>query len=378
MTVTTLAPVHLARASQRLPSVVKAVTPHRLLVLADKVGATQYISFAHPLQGSVAEDQVSLWLASDEGRWSTEAERRAFWSRHRPTTLVLSRYSEPHALEFIKLARESGVPTIFHIDDDLLAVPMALGASKYDHYNHPPRLAVLRTALDASDLVYASTPSLAGRLVAHGVRAPVVSGHVYCSIDPDRVRPTLPTSGPVIGYMGTGGHSRDLAMIAPVLTKLMRQIPALRFETFGTVKPPPEMKSFGARYAHHPGVADYAAFAEKLRELGWWIGLAPLEDNEFNGCKADTKWVEYSFAGMAVVASDLPMYRSACADNCGFVARSAEQWQQAVSRLIAEASLRRELVTRAQQKLCDGYTRAVLLRQLLDIVDRAHGLAQTR
>jgi glycosyltransferase involved in cell wall biosynthesis len=361
-----------------LPSLVKTVTPQRLLVLTDKVGATQYIFFVQPLQDAVAANQVSFWLASDEGRWSTEAERRAFWDRHRPTTLILSRYAEPHALEFIKLARESGVPSIFHIDDDLLAVPMALGKSKYDHYNHPSRIAGLRAALNASDLVYASTPPLAGRLVAHRVSAPVVSVQVCCSIDPDWLRPTLPATGPVIGYMGTGGHSRDLAMIMPVLTDLMRRNPTLRFETFGTIKPPTELKAFGARYAHHPGVADYAAFAEKLRELGWWIGLAPLEDNEFNGCKTDTKWVEYSFAGMAVVASDLPMYRSACANNCGFVARSAEQWHQALSRLIADATLRRELVRHAQRKLCNGYTRAASLRQLLDIVDQAHRLAQTR
>ena len=342
-----------------------------LLVLTDKPSATQHISFTQPLQPECSGDAIRLVLDSGKGAGRTPAEHLAYWEQHHPTTLVLSRYSGDSAMSMLKLARERRVPSIFHIDDDLLDVPLTLGKDKYNHYHQPQRLANLRAALDASDLVYASTSELARQLRAHGIRSPVHSGTLYCTADIDQLKSHAPASAPVIGYMGTGGHSQDLASVLPALTQLMDELPALRFETFGTISPPAEMARFGARYLHHPGIADYDEFLVGLCNLGWWVGIAPLEDNPFNRCKADTKWVEYTVAGLAVVASDLPVYHRACSDGAGALAGTDTHWADSLRRLVCDGVQRQRMVQVAQDKLRLSYTRSLLRQQLMQVIDAA-------
>jgi hypothetical protein len=151
----------------------------------------------------------------------------------------------------------------------------------------------------------------------------------------------------------------------------MDAVPSLQFELFGTIEMPTELQRFGHRIRHLPPVADYSSFIPFLRSLGWWIGLAPLEDHAFNRCKADTKWVEYSLAGMAVIASDLPVYHRACAGGAGLLAADTGGWRHAMMTLLHDSAARREMVNRAQQKLRESYTHDILRRQVENVFDEA-------
>lgn len=341
----------------------------RVLLLADGLGATQYLYFVHPLQAAVAAGKLALTMQGDTPAWDDDGVRRALWQRVRPTVLVLCRYASARAHAFVALAREHGVPVLFHLDDDLLDVPLALGRAKYDLYHEPERLANLRRALDDADLVYASTEPMARRLQEHGITAPLVCGEPPCAVEPARAPEPLPALGPVIGYMGTGGHSQDLAMVMPAIVRLMRERPDLRFETFGSIKPPPQMADHPGRYGHHAGVADYAAFVERLSELGWWIGMAPLEDNAFNRCKIDTKWVEYTYAGIAVVATDIPVYTRVCADGAGLLVRTADDWYRALDSLLRDGRRRDEQLRRARLRLAERRMKIDRSQQALAILE---------
>ena len=129
------------------------------------------------------------------------------------------------------------------------------------------------------------------------------------------------------------------------------------------------MAAFPERYAHHAGVADYDGFLERLCTLGWWIGLAPLEDNAFNRCKADTKWVEYSYAGMAVVATRLPVYEEACGAGSGLLAGSADDWHDALDLLLRDGGRRRSQIDAARRHLNLHYDRLRLRQQVLALLD---------
>ncbi len=238
------------------------------------------------------------------------------------------------------------------------------------------RLKALRDNIAGSDLLYVSTPELAKRFQEHGVGTPIVAGDVYCAVSEDQVGALVgPAGGPVIGYMGTAGHSADLAMIMPAICQVMEAIPSLQFEVFGTIKMPSELERFGSRVRHLPPVADYAEFLPFLRSLGWWVGLAPLEDNVFNRCKADTKWVEYSLAGMAVVASDLPVYHRACADGAGILAGAPDDWSNAVRKLLHEPRARQTMIDTAQKKLRETYSHERLREQVLAVFEQASTIA---
>ena len=342
--------------------------------------ATQTISFEQPFArtNGIRDIRVSF-----EKHYTDAPEIERAFATQQPQLLVLSRYTSERGLDWIRLARAAEIPVIFHIDDDLLAVPASLGEAKYKAYNNPERLKALRDNIDASDLVYVSTAELARRFEDYEIPTPIVAGDVYCSVAPaDMGALLVPASGPVIGYMGTSGHSVDLAMILPAISEVMDAVPTLQFEVFGTIEMPSELSRFSGRVRHIAPVADYERFLARLRTLGWWVGLAPLEDNRFNRCKADTKWVEYSTAGIPVVASDLPVYHRACADGAGVLASSNDGWTNALLELVYQPDLRRQMVEKAQAKLRQSYTHECLRAQVLKIFDlafatRAGAMAET-
>lgn len=352
--------------------------PLQVLVVCDGKAptATQRISFGQPFGGGDTDSEERIRF---EPHHEHPAEIRAAFERHRPDLLVLSRYTSPRGLDWIGLARAAGIPVIFHIDDDLLAVPASLGAAKFKAYNSPERVQALRENIERSDLFYVSTAELRKRFEEHGIKTPTAAGDIYCSVAPSDIGALLPpATGPLIGYMGTGGHSADLAMVLPAVCDVMDQLPSLNFEVFGTIKMPGELERFGRRVRHVAPVADYADFIPYLRSLGWWVGLAPLEDNPFNRCKADTKWVEYSLAGMAVVASDIVVYRRACADGAGVLADGRAAWRQSMLDLLLNPTLRGSTMAAAQRKLREHYTHAQLRRQLLDVFSQAFERARAR
>lgn len=335
--------------------------------------ATQMISFSQPFAGHSESGPVRIVF---EKHYHQSADVEKAFAAHDADLLVLSRYTSERGTDWIRLARRAGIPVVFHIDDDLLAVPESLGEAKFKAYNSPERLKALRDNIDASDLIYVSTAPLGDRFREHGIGRPIAAGDIYCAVAPGEIGALLPpASGPVIGYMGTAGHSADLAMVLPAICELMVSTPGLQFEAFGTIKMPAELERFGTRVRHIAPVADYRDFLPFLRKLGWWVGLAPLEDNPFNRCKADTKWVEYSLAGIAVIASDLPVYHRACSGCAGMLATSNEEWVSAMRTLIEHPRLRETMIETAQGRLRETYSHEKLRRQVMGIFDQAFALA---
>lgn len=364
------------RAASTAP-VTRSEASRTLLVVSDAIAATQTISFARPLSIPDASG-LALVMKSHDPAWRSPEAVAAMWSKIQPDILALSRYTEPASKALIAEARKSGVPVVFHIDDDLLEVPASLGSKKADRYNEPERLGALRDAMDTADVVYASTRPLAHRLRYHGITGNIVAGDIYCGVDTTEVLEARPAKAPTIGYMATGGHGADLDLALPAIVRLLHEIPNLRFETFGTIKPPSSLHGFGSRIGHHPGVRDYDRFLKTLSGLGWWVGIAPLEDSAFNRCKADTKWVEYTLAGIPVVASDLSVYHRACLGGAGFLAGDTRQWFDALRGLVREEGLRSRTLLTARARLAESYSRARLADQVLDVIRRADVIAAER
>jgi glycosyltransferase involved in cell wall biosynthesis len=285
-----------------------------------------------------------------------------------PHLVIFSRYGGPIPSQMLKIAREAKLPIVAHFDDDLLGVPPELGPDKYRRYNDPARLSAIRTVLQESDVIYASTPALAERLRERGIGVPILAGTIYCSGEP--MPDVLHNEPPVVGYMGSGGHAHDLAIALPGVIRLLTTRPNMRFELFGTIPMPDSLRSFGARVTHHPFNSDYEAFLRQLGKLGWSVGLAPLADIPFNTVKANTKWVEYTSAGIAVIASDHPVYRTSCAMDCGILAKD-DGWFDAMTHLLDNTSEREEMTARARRKLEREFNPERLRLQLLSVFARA-------
>jgi glycosyltransferase involved in cell wall biosynthesis len=370
----------LFQSAQRMnaPSIRTGRERERILFVANANVPTLQLSFEKPLAPLVSRGEIVTDLLTEEELRESpvlgDAAAEAKWIDRRigdfePTVIIFCRYSGPASDQMLDWARRNQVPVIYHIDDDLLAIPPDIGQRKFELHNAPERLAAVRNLLAGADLVYASTDKLRERLLDYFPDLRVSAGKVYCSGEVLR----SPSRGPArtVGYMASADHAHNLDMVLPAIERLMDSYPQVRFELFGSIPVPPSLERFGDRVTTAPPVANYAKFLDEFAAREWDVGICPLVPIDFNMMKADTKWVEYTSSGVAVVASAGTVYDRCCARNCGILAETTDDWFEALSLLVSDEEARSGLVQNAQAKLEHEYSVGRLREQVLHIIDQS-------
>jgi glycosyltransferase involved in cell wall biosynthesis len=85
--------------------------------------------------------------------------------------------------------------------------------------------------------------------------------------------------------------------------------------------------------------------------------------------------VEYTSVGTAVIASRGTVYDECCADDCGILASTTDEWLTAMEYLVQNPQARFEQVTSAQKKLVEEYSIQSLRTQVLDMFNLATELS---
>jgi hypothetical protein len=203
---------------------------------------------------------------------------------------------------------------------------------------------------------------------------PMVAGRIYCSgdiINPPELRPVQR-----VGYMGFD-HENDFRTMLPELVAYLRRNGGIVFELFGSIPKPAELDEFGDRIVVVDPVRDYGEFLTAFAARQWDIALCPLAHTPFNAVKANTKWVEYTCVGAAVVATSGHVYDECCSGGCGELVADGE-WLPALERLTREPSERFAMVAKAQDKVRSQYGVETLRRQVLSVFGEARRLLEQR
>ena len=353
----------------------------RLLFIANGNLPTLQLSFTKPLAPLVARGEIAARLLTEPELRLLDGEDNSagierYLDRYGPSAIVFCRYSGPAYQPVLDWARREQVPVLYHIDDDLLGIPAVIGERKFAFHNAPERRQAVTDLLKAADLVYASTEALKARLRGYFPDLRVVAGDVYCASTVVR-RPSRDGTRRV-GYMASADHAHNLEPVLPAIEQLLDRNPNVRFELFGSIPLPQKLERFGDRVVTNDAIADYDAFLDAFASREWDVGICPLAPIDFNLVKADTKWVEYTAAGAAVVASRGTVYDASCADGCGILASTVEEWAAALDLLVNNGDERLATVERAQAKLASRYTITRLRNQVLEIVAEGHGIARAR
>jgi hypothetical protein len=358
----------------------------RLLFVANAHVPTLQLSFEKPLaplahRGEIRTELLTEQLLRQQSDVVGDDEREAEWicrylDRYGPSTIIFCRYSGPAYRPILDWARRSRVPVVYHIDDDLLAIPMEIGERKHTLHNSPERLDAVRELLTGADLVYASTEKLRARLLDYFPDLRITVGKIYCSSTVLR----RPRQGPArkIGYMASADHAHNLEMVIPAIERVLERNAQVQLELFGTIPLPSALARFSDRISRLPPIDDYETFLERFAEYGWDVGICPLNPIEFNLMKANTKWVEYTSIGAAVVASKDTVYDECCADGCGILATSSDEWFHGLELLIRNDDERVKMVDRAQRKLERDFNVGQLREQVLEVVAEAHAIVRER
>lgn len=347
-----------------------------ILCMVDGPGATWRISFERPLRNARARREVSFCCFEENSIQKLpisqiRLELEALVEETEPSIIILSRCSSIAVQILLEIAKRAGIPTIYHIDDDLFQVPAELGAAKFQYYNSPERQANLRIGCSGADLIYCSTRALYYRLGRFGFATPIVYGEIYCAI-PDAVNAFTPKWPLTIGYMGTSGHKTDLELIVPEVLELMQEHPNLRFEVFGSIDLPRELSSaYPHRTAKFAPTSDYDAFLARLGELGWAVGVAPLRDMAFNTVKANTKFIEYAAAGIPCVVSSGQVYDDVVRHGAAPAASRPDEWRAAIDELLDDLDKAAAQLNTAQHYAQAKFSTAKLAEQVFAVIDCA-------
>ena len=354
----------------------------RILIVANGQIPSLEIFFRRPLEPLASAVQIRTAVMDDRnlraslGReWAKEKRWNEIQSRldlFNPTAIVFCRYSGPLAARYMAYAKENGIATIFQIDDDLFNIPPSIGEEKYLFHTDPVRMNAVRMLMSQSDLVYTSTQTLASSLARHEIAKEIWAGEISAAGEVHR----MPVEGKVIkkiGFMGGGDHARDIEEIAPAIATILDRHDHVRFELFSSIALPDELERFGDRITRIDPVSSYADFYRIFYDLDWDIGLCPLERTEFNRSKAVLKWVEYTSAGMATVATAGTAYDECSSDGCGMLADNLEDWVDMIDRLITQPGLCFAQVMRAQDRLKDHYSPEAMLNQTKAVLESVLG-----
>lgn len=139
---------------------------------------------------------------------------------------------------------------------------------------------------------------------------------------------------PVLGWIGTPSAAQYLQAIVPALQALAKKR-AFRVRVIGGTIDAPGVDVEHREWRLENEVDDFA---------GLDVGLYPLVEDDWSRGKSGFKAVQYMAAGVPMVASPVGVTREMIDDGRnGLLARSLDEWQAQLDRLLEDAALRRRL-----------------------------------
>ncbi|WP_020408811.1 glycosyltransferase family 1 protein [Hahella ganghwensis] len=339
-----------------------------ILIFSEHINATYYISFDIPLrrlheQGRANLAVVSQAYVKSKGAGSWESWLETF----KPDVVVMTRYGKPYGAEIMAYFQGNNIPVIYHIDDDLLEIPDSLGKEIKQRQGAEDVVRVREKMLSSCDLIYASTSRLGDTLqkrfpdqkVFWGMYAPYLGDQLKST------KPFLARNQKTFGYMGSKGHKQDLELAVPDIERVLEERPDVRFEVFGTIGIPSSLIRFGERVKSLSVQKSYPEFLTTLASLNWDIGLAPLVDAPFNNCKAPTKYIEYSAAGIPVVASNVSVYSNVIPSGGGVL--TDKDWYTPIVALLDDSTAQEGTIETARNYCAEAFSIERLSNQLVEV-----------
>lgn len=257
------------------------------------------------------------------------------------------------ALSHLLARQAAGAKVAYDLDDDLLAVPewSPVEITQRDR----DKILAMRSACDA---FWASTDHL-GRIYSQpNFRAPEPTvlpnlcdlshwGKTGGNPHPDA------KGGIRIVFAGSNTHIKDVEAVEPAIAEVMRRYPHVSLVAFGC---PVRWQANWWGRVHAVEWSPLPRYPDALASIKAHIGICPLKmDERFSSGKSPIKFFEYTLAGAAVVAADLPPYRQ---QHMGGVtlASTPEQWTEALVKLIEDEEYRRAKHADALQSVRDHWS----------------------
>ena len=222
---------------------------------------------------------------------------------------------------------------------------------------------VIKRTMEIADLITTTTNHLADKLKEINHHVVVLPNYMDMERwDVEKVHNTSKTIR--IGWAGSMTHFNDLKSIVGPLKRICKEFPQVRLIFIGEQRIADELE--GCPVECMLGVP-FEVWPSRLNGLQLDIGLAPLLDTEFNKCKSNIKWLEYSIAKVPGIYSPTVYQHRSFEPKFGLVANTPDEWYGAIKHLIEYPERRKEIAE-------GSYT---LIKQKYDLEKNIHKWAET-
>jgi glycosyltransferase involved in cell wall biosynthesis len=272
----------------------------------------------------------------------------------------------------------AGPPVVEWIAARVLRRPLVLDLddATYIAYRSPvygglaPRLkwpSKTDTLIRWARVVVCGNPNIAAHVRALGAEAVVVP----TVVDLRAFKPldALPHEVPNIGWIGTHGTFPFLERLLPLFERLARE-QRFRLTIVGSGRA--EVRVPGVEVDCRPWQLDREV--DDFRALD--VGVYPVGDDAWSAGKSGFKAVQYMACGVPFVMSPVGVCATmGISGETHFLARSDEEWLDALRRLLADAELRRRMGRAGRAFAEEHYSMAEQAEALAGILRKAAGAA---
>lgn len=262
--------------------------------------------------------------------------------------------------------KKAGKRIIYDIDDDIWTVAEHNSAFLVSNANKDQYESMIKLA----DAIITPSATLAKKIKKH-FKKPVFICPNAINYEDYKERPHQ-MDKLIIGYMGASSHWADLNVIVEALEALNQKYDFL-FSIYGLTSAPLEADVYTAgvivdshtQPEKEPHLKELLKFWDKLKtlkthhtpfmppeihprvlsRLDFDIGIAPLEDTEFNRGKSNIKFYEYAAVGAVTVTSDVLPY----SEEVTYRAKNTfKDWYNKIEKLIIDEPFRKKLLKEQQ------------------------------
>lgn len=281
-----------------------------------------------------------------------------------PDIIVAQKFMTPVGLSFFETCKEFW-PVLTEIDDDFINVPCwnpAFNPMADAHFYAVQQL-------QRSSAIICSTPYLRNFMKDINPMGYVVSNGIDIDFwnqcpDPEK------HNGVRIGWAGAASHREDLEILIDVIPIINKRYPAVKWVFMSGAGIPDELIKYdNAIVCREWWPAD--EYPKRLKQKGFDIGLAPLKMHPFNLSKSNLRWLEYSACGIPTVASNIGHFAETIRNGeNGYLCENADEWIQALSRLIEFSNYRRAMGDNARESVKSDWNINKMAENYLDILQK--------
>jgi hypothetical protein len=262
------------------------------------------------------------------------------------------------------MMEEHGFTTVAEIDDNILSkihlnLFMRASATEEGQHRHLKTMCSFQRNVFSTDWLRDRYHKAFKKLkVGHVPELFVCRNHVNLDdwLDP------IPSERLRVGWMGSAQHARDIKLIYESLAWAKGQgheVVHMGHDPRDTTDVT-SSKALDACFAWGVIITRQIPWVDPelyhRQALPFDIGFCPLERNDHTLGKSDVKWLEYTMAGAATIASSGTVYKDIVHGETGLLAGSPSEFLHWTKRLCKDRAFREELVRNAQQYVRENRT----------------------